>query len=106
MASVQSLSLNGVSDSPPIPQILYFDKGNEGLGQPQVLPLPNQMDTTTEGDGYGWNLGTLFKGWELYNDTRATSVPTAQATAAGEKTAPNYLLYGGIALAAILLLRR
>jgi len=72
---------------------------------PQVMPLPDKnMDTTN--DGYGWNLGTLFKGWELYNDTKATSVPTAQATASGEKAAPNYLLIGGIALAAILLLRR
>ena len=105
MAAAQSLSLNGVSDSPPIPQVLYFDKGTEGLGQPQVLPLPNkQMDTTN--DGYGWNLGTLFKGWELYNDTKATEVPSPQATVAGEKSGPNYLLIGVAAIAAILLLRR
>lgn len=75
----------------------YFEPG-------EILPYTPPMDTTN--DGYGWNLGTLFKGWELYNDSNQTSVPTTQATAAGEKPAPNYLLYGGIALAAILLLRR
>ena len=85
---VSSVALNVVSD----------------YQQPQVLPLPDQVDNTN--DGYGFNLGTLFKGWELYNDTKAKAVPTAQATAAGEKAGPNYLLYGGIALAAILLLRR
>jgi hypothetical protein len=88
-----AISFNGASDNP-------FDY------PPQVLPLPDpdKMDTTN--DGYGWNLGTLFKGWELYNDTRATNVPTPQATVAAQKPAPNYLLYGGIAIAAILLLRR
>ena len=88
MGQVAALALNGVSDSPP--QIFQ--------------PTPTQVDNTN--DGYGFNLGTLFKGWELYNDTKATAVPTAQATAAGEKSGPNYLLYGGIALAVILLLRR
>lgn len=86
---VSSLALNGVSD----------------YAQPQVLPLP-KVDTTTQGDGYGFNLGTLFKGWELYNDTRATSVPTAKAAAAAEAPGPNYVLIGVAALAAILLLRR
>lgn len=85
---VASMALNGVSDNPA------------------DYNLNKQVDTSTQGDGYGFNLGTLFKGWELYNDTKATSVPTPQATAAGEKTGPNYLLIGGIALAAILLLRR
>lgn len=89
MGQVAALALNGVSDSPP-----------------QIFPTPTQVDTTTQGDGYGFNLGTLFKGWELYNDTKATSVPTAQATAAGEKAGPNYLLIGVAAFAAILLLRR
>lgn len=87
MGQVAALALNGVSDSAP-----------------QIFPTPTQVDNTN--DGYGFNLGTLFKGWELYNDTKATNVPTAQATAAGEKAGPNYLLYGGIALAVILLLRR
>lgn len=86
------MALNGVSD----------------YAQPQVFrrrPLP-KVDTTTQGDGYGFNLGTLFKGWELYNDTRATSVPTAKAAAAAEVKGPNYVLIGVAALAAILLLRR
>jgi hypothetical protein len=95
MAQALSLSLNGVSDAPPVD---YFELRKTRTS----TPIP--MDTTN--DGYGWNLGTLFKGWELYNDSNQTSVPTTQATAAGEKAAPNYLLYGGIALAAILLLRR
>lgn len=86
---VAALALNGVSDSPPA-----------------AFNPPKQVDPVIQGDGYGFNLGTLFKGWELYNDTKATSVPNAQATAAAEKTGPNYLLIGGIALAAILLLRR
>ena len=86
---VSSLALNGVSD--------YRD--------PQVFPLPpDKVDNTN--DGYGFNLGTLFKGWELYNDTKATSVPSPQATTAGEKAGPNYLLIGVAAFAAILLLRR
>lgn len=89
MGQVAALALNGVSDSPP-----------------QIFPTPTQVDPVISSDGYGFNLGTLFKGWQLYNDTKATAVPTAQATAAGEKAAPNYLLYGGIALAAFLLLRR
>lgn len=88
MGQVAALALNGVSDSAP--QIFQ--------------PTPKQVDNTN--DGYGFNLGTLFKGWQLYNDNKATAVPTAQATASAEKAGPNYLLYGGIALAVILLLRR
>lgn len=89
MGQVAALALNGVSDSPP-----------------QIFPTPTQVDTSTQSDGYGFNLGTLFKGWELYNDTRATSVPTAKAAAAAEAPGPNYVLIGVAALAAILLLRR
>jgi hypothetical protein len=88
-----ALRFDGLSDNPA------------DYPRPQVMPLPDKnMDTTN--DGYGWNLGTLFKGWELYNDSKATEVPSAPATVAGEKAGPNYLLYGGIALAVILLLRR
>lgn len=86
-----SMAINGVSDNP---------------ADYQILPLPDQNKMDPSNDGYGFNFGTLFKGWELYNDTRATSVPTAQATAAGESKGPNYLLIGVAALAAILLLRR
>lgn len=96
MAQAEGISFNGVSDNP----LDYPLK-------PQVLPLPDkQMETSYPSDGYGWNLGTLFKGWELYNDTKSAGVPTAQAVASAEKPAPNYLLISGVALAAILLLRR
>ncbi len=93
MAQAEAISFNGASDNP-------YD-------YPQVLPLPDkQMETQYPSDGYGWNLGTLFKGWELYNDTTRDTVPTAAATVAAQNPGPNYLLIGGIALAAILLLRR
>lgn len=72
----------------------------------ETLPYNPPMDTSYPSDGYGWNLGTFFKGWELYNDTNQSAVPTTQATSAGEKAGPNYLLIGGVALVAILLLRR
>lgn len=87
-----ALAPNGVSDNPA-----DYAKS--------LYPI-NKMDTSYPSDGYGFNLGTLFKGWELYNDTTQSAVPTTQATAAGEKAGPNYLLIGGVALVAILLLRR
>lgn len=92
-----SLALNGVSDT-PVSMPYFTDRAQV------ITDTPPSMDTNT--DGYGFNLGTLFKGWQLYNDSNQTSVPTAQATAAGEKSGPNYLLIGGVALVAILLLRR
>lgn len=97
MAQAEGISFNGASDNPLDYPML----------KPQVLPLPDkQMETSYPTDGYGWNLGTLFKGWELYNDTKSAGVPTVQAVASAEKPAPNYLLIGGVALAALFLLRR
>jgi len=94
MGEVSALSMNPDFNDTPTP----FSEN-----KPKI-PKASPMDTTN--DGYNFNLGTLFKGWELYNDSNQTSVPTAKATAAGEKAGPNYLLIGGVALVAILLLRR
>jgi hypothetical protein len=96
MGQAFSLSPNGVSDNPKD----YLEMPNDKIITSISMPVE------TNNDGYGFNLGTLFKGWELYNDTKATSVPTPQATTAGEKAGPNYLLIGVAAFAAILLLRR
>jgi hypothetical protein len=91
MAQVAALAINGVSDSPS--------------DSPQTS---SQVDTSTyptDGTSGSSILGTIFTGWKLYNDTKATAVPTPTATAAAEKPV-NYLLIGGVALAAFLILRR
>lgn len=90
MSQVAALAINGVSDSPP-----------------QIFPTPTQVDTssTYPSDGSNSILGTIFTGWKLYNDTKATATATPAAVASAEKPV-NYLLIGGIALAAVLLLRR
>jgi hypothetical protein len=92
MPQVAALAINGVSDAPP----LIFQ------------PTPNQVPISsypTDGSSDSSLLGTIFTGWKLYNDSKATATATPAAVASAEKPV-NYLLIGGIALAAILLLRR
>ena len=88
-ATTAALSIVGVSDSPAA-----------------TFPTPSQVDTSTfPNNGTDSVLGTLINGWQLYNNSQAKAVPTAQATAAADKPV-NYLLIGGVALAAVLLLRK